>query len=72
MSADVQSLANYLDANQKLQRENAELITELRDVLVEILAMPMWVSVGGVEHVARIDIPKELFDRAWSVVEKSE
>ena len=72
MTIDAQSLVNYFDASRKLERENAELIAELRGMLTEILTAPAWINAGGIANVARLDVPKELYHRAWSLLGKSD
>lgn len=45
-------------------------MTDMRAVLQLMLTSPMWVSIGGVQNVAQLQVARDLFERAadmaWS------
>ncbi len=61
---DNASLANYYLASKQLEKDNAELIAELRSVLRDILANPRWGSIGSINNVARLQVSRDLYERA--------
>lgn len=81
-NADTASLTNYFLASQQAQRETADRIEELRNVLRQIIAdaHPRHIGLLGDPNVTRqsgadmvdIQIARDLYERAKALIEADE